>query len=200
MPYVSKQKWFEYQGTIWSVNPTKSGLRTDILRAILGELDEMLCRHRKVFVWRFDLHLPYLTDDNKLITDFNRRLRKRVERHYQSEFGFAWAREQEKAKSQHYHFVLILNGSKVNYYHQLEKWVREIWEYHGSVFIGDAGGHHSGSAYHNLERDDHEAIDAASYHISYLAKPRGKGYRPKQTKDFGSSRLRNSRSSKHRRC
>lgn len=189
MRYITKQEWFEYRGKIWSVNPTKSGLRTDILKAILGELNEMLCRHRKVFVWRFDLHLPYQTDNNKLITDFNRRLRKRVKRHYQSEFCFAWVREQERAKSQHYHFVLILNGSKVNHYHQLAEWVREIWGSHDSVFVGDAGGHHSGCGYHNLERNDYEAIDKASYHISYLAKPRGKGYRPKQTKDFGSSRL-----------
>ncbi|MBR9727509.1 inovirus-type Gp2 protein [Shewanella intestini] len=189
MTQITHQKWFEYRDEIWSINSSKSGLRTDILKAILGELDEMLCRHRKVFVWRFDLHLPYPTDDNKLITDFNRRLRKRVERLYDSEYCYAWVREHEKAKSQHYHFALILNGSKVNHYHQLAEWVRDIWEYHGSVFIGDAGGRHSGCDYHNLERDNHQAIDAASYHISYMAKPRGKGYRPKQTKDFGSSRL-----------
>jgi hypothetical protein len=37
--------------------------------------------------------------------------------------------------------------------------------------------------------DNEQALQAAIYRISYLAKPRGKGYRPPQTKDYGCSRM-----------
>lgn len=180
MRHIIWDEWYFYAEKFWLVNSAKSGLRTDILRAILGQLEAMLARHRKIFVFRFDLHQNYSTSDNKRITVFNRKLFKRIKRHYQSRVAFAWVREQEKAKQQHYHFVLILDGSKVNHPHQLQLWITEIWCYCGSC-------HWAG--YHNINRSNEKERQIASRHISYLAKPRGKGYRPIQTKDYGTSRL-----------
>lgn len=182
MKRVTNSPIHTHGGKRWWINAGDGfSLRTDILKCLLGQLDVMLQHHRKVFVYRFDLHVSEYTNNNKLVTNFNRRLFKRIERHYETNhIADCWVREQEKAKQQHYHYVLILDGGKVQNPYELNKWITGLWEPHGSVHF---------VRYHNISRDDEESIQAASYHISYLAKPRGKGYRPIQTKDFGASRL-----------
>ena len=59
--------------------------------------------------------------------------------------------------------------------------LKEIWSQ-----LEGSSNHWAG--YHNINRGDMEAIQNAIYHISYLAKTRGKGYRPTQTKDYGWAR------------
>ncbi len=39
--------------------------------------------------------------------------------------------------------------------------------------------------------DSQETLADAVYRVSYLAKTRGKGYRPEQVKDYSTSRLKN---------
>lgn len=166
----------------WRVNGTGSGLRTDILNSMLGQLQLMMDYHNKLFVYRFDLHTPTFTEKNTLITDFVRRLFKRIKRHYKlKRIGYFWAREQEKAKQQHYHFALMLDGNKIQHPHTLQLWIEEIWR--------QMDGSTSFIRYHNFDRSDINKRHQVSYHISYLAKPRGKGKRPIQTKDYGGSRL-----------
>jgi hypothetical protein len=144
----------------------------------------MLNAHSKVFVYRFDLHIPEHTADNKVIGDFLRRLNKRIKVHYKThDVAYFWVREQERSKQQHYHIALILDGHKVRHPYQINLWIRRYSEFF------DFKPHYSG--YHNVRRDrpEYETIKlAACYHISYLAKTRGKGYRSAQTKDFGHSR------------
>ena len=182
MKSVIQSDWYWYASKGWAINTTISGVRTDIMDRILSQLTAMFSFHWRLFVFRFDLHQPDYTGTNKRITVFNRRLFKRIKRHYQSRVGFCWVREQEKAKQQHYHYVIILDGNKVRDCYMLKQWITEIWESLDGTSI-----HWSG--YHNISRGDDLGIQSCSYHISYLAKPRGKGYRPVQTKDFGASRL-----------
>jgi len=182
MGSIIHSDWYWHEEKGWRINSTKSGIRTDILRPILSQLSALLSYHRKVFVFRFDLHPPAYTDNNKLLTSFNRRLFRKIKRHYKiNKIGFYWAREQEKAKRQHYHYVLFLDGSKINQPHRIQGWIEEIWQYY------NGSAHWSG--YHNVQRTNEQGIQKAAYHISYLAKTRGKGYRPAQTKDHGGSRL-----------
>lgn len=173
---------YEYQGQLWRVNSAKSGLRTDILRTLLAQLNAMILQHRKVFVYRFDLSVNDFTSNNELVTGLVRRLKRRVKVHYGIDTTYCWVREQEKAKKQHYHFCLMLNGSKIENPKLLQKWLVAIWERYGRC-------HWAG--YHQINRHDQSAIQKASFHISYLAKHRGKGNRcrPEQTKDYGHSRI-----------
>lgn len=172
-----------YKDKVWLINANeKYGIRTDILRALLDQIAAMVHHHRKVFVYRFDLRVSEYTDNNKIISDFNRRLFKRIKSHYKvKRIGYGWAREMENAKRQHYHYMLLLDGSKINEPHRIQGWINDIWDnLDGTVHL---------SAYHNIKRNDETSIQEATRHISYLAKPRGKGYRPIQTKDFNTSRL-----------
>ncbi len=182
MKHVITHNWYWYADKAWRINAKGKGIRTDILRQLLKQLITMFEFHRKVFMLRFDLHVFSYTDTNKDITNFNRRLFKRIKQRYKTpRIGFVWVREQEKAKKQHYHYVLLLDGSKVQHPHTIQEWIREIW--------GDIDGAFHWAGYHNINRKDENSIQAACYHASYLAKARGKGYRPPQTKDLGSSRL-----------
>ena len=182
MKHITHHQFYGYEGKAWRINVNGGGIRTDILRGLLGQLVAMLSHHRKVFVFRFDLSSPTYTPTNKIISDFNRRLKKRIKAHYKvKRIGYGWAREQEKSKQQHYHYVLLLDGSKVNTPHKIQQWIEEILK---SL---DSRPHWAG--YHNITRNNEEQIQAVSHHISYLAKSRGKGYRPTQTKDFRASNL-----------
>lgn len=183
MSHTIKCPYYWVHNRAWSVNAKGQGLRTDILKALLGQFNVMLESHNKIFVYRFDLHSPTYAPKNNLITAFNRRLFKRIKRHYDlKRIGFCWVREQEKVKQQHYHFVLMLDGNKIQYYVMLQKWITEIWQHMDGTTTHWA-------RYRNITRGDEAAIQSASYHMSYLAKPRGKGKRPIQTKDYGASRL-----------
>ena len=120
MAHTTYDEWYWYQDEFWHVNPKGSGLRTDILKTLLSQLDAMLSAHSKVFVFRFDLSIHYATDTNHRITDFNRSLFKRIKRHYDCQrIAYCWVREQETAKKQHYHYVLMLDSHKIRGPHSL---------------------------------------------------------------------------------
>ena len=121
MKPTTNSPYYLYKGKIWLINASdKYSIRTDILKALLDQLTAMLDHHRKVFIYRFDLHVPEYTAHNTQITDFNRRLFKRIKSHYKvNRIGYGWVREIETAKQQHYHYTLFLDGSKINEPHSL---------------------------------------------------------------------------------
>ncbi|WP_232784864.1 YagK/YfjJ domain-containing protein [Psychromonas sp. MB-3u-54] len=168
----------------WWVNARKSGVYSSMLKKMIGQLEAMMSYHSKVHAIRFDLKQSVYTEKNTQITTFNRRLFKWLKRHYKlKRIGFIWCREQETAKHQHYHYVLIIDGHKVEKASFVLNKVKQIWqEISGSYWIPK-------NCYYNLKRNEHAEIQSAVFRISYLAKARGKGYRPPQTKDYGTSRI-----------
>lgn len=94
-----------------------------------------------------------------------------------------WCRELETAKLQHYHYALIIDGHKVNYPIEINAKVKEIWrQLDGSEYFPN-------NCYYNIKRSDYKSIQDAIWRISYLAKARGKGYKPDKTKNYGTSRI-----------
>lgn len=185
MAYISKGKAITVNGQTWLVNSSKSGLFTKQLTMMIAQIENMLSYHSKVLVIRFDLRLYEYMPNNKLITIFNRRLFKWLTRKYGvSRIGFAWCRERETAKQQHYHYVLLLDGHKVRHPHEILLRIKEVWETQldGSMYTPE-------NCYYNIQRDDRQSIQDAIWRVSYLAKGRGKGYRDKQAKDYGTSRI-----------
>ncbi len=157
-----------------------------ILKKITEQLEAMLSHHSKVHVLRFDLHQPIQTSTNAQLTKFNARLFKWLKRHYKiNRIGYTWVREQERQKCQHYHYVLMIDGHKVNYSQDIAAKAAEVWQ---GIFDGNTVWHPK-RQYYNVKRDDYESIQSCVYRISYLAKRRGKGYKPAQTKNYGTSRI-----------
>ncbi len=164
----------------------KLGLYVEIIHSIIDQFEIAQEKWRRVFVLRFDLHVPFETCDNKPMTDFRKRLNQRLKREYGfKDIGYCWAREYHgKGKGQHYHWVLFLDGSLIRHPSRLKKMIKQAWE-------KPTGGYHVPTIKHPFYFADSEEIARESiYRISYLAKTRGKGQRSSQTKDYQCSRLR----------
>ncbi|NOQ94690.1 MAG: inovirus-type Gp2 protein [Methylophaga sp.] len=163
----------------------KLGLYVETLQRIIEQFEIALTKWKRVFVLRFDLHIPFETKDNKHMTAFRKRLFQKLKREYSfKEVGFCWAREYHgKGKGQHYHWVLFLDGNLIRHSSRINEMVRQAWEM-------PVGGFHVPTIKRPFYFADSDAIAIkAIYRISYLAKTRGKGYRPAQTKDYQCSRM-----------
>jgi len=183
--YRSTADTITHQGCQYAINAKKSGIYPQQLHAIIEQLDVCIAKWRRVFVLRVDLHQTHYTDNSRMITRFRKNLSRRIDRHYGiTEIGYTWVREQEKAKHQHYHLALFLDGDRIRHSATLNKIISDTW----SSLKTDNTVHHPAHCYHYVNDDQTKA--AAVFRLSYLAKARGKGYRPPQAKDYSTSRLR----------
>lgn len=184
MAYITRNIAITVNGQTWRVNSKGSGLISHAIKSMINQVDAMLSHHSKIHIIRFDLRVYEYTENNGIITAFNRRLHKWLKRKYNlKRVGFMWCRELETAKQQHYHYALIIDGHKVNYSLEVNNKVKELWrQLDGSEYFPKNG-------YYNVKRYDYDSIQDAIWRISYLAKARGKGYKPDQTKNYGTSRI-----------
>ena len=184
MAYITKGIAITVNGQTWRVNAQGSGLISHTIKAMINQVDAMLSHHSKLHIIRFDLRVYEYTDNNGIMTAFNRRLHKWLKRKYNlKRVGFIWCRELETAKQQHYHYALLVDGHKINHSFEINKKIKELWrQLDGSEYFPD-------NCYYNVKRDDYESIQAAIWRISYLAKARGKRFKPAQTKNYGTSRV-----------
>ena len=173
-----------YSGSRWPVNVHKGGWRPDIMKTLCGRFEDVLEQHSQVLIVRFDLHVPQYTEDNAQISEFMAKLNYWIKSYYKgvNEVRYVWVRELEKAKQQHYHVVLMLNGNKIRNPHYIHGKGKEVWSGLGGTT------YYYVEEFHHFHRYDHDRACEAFYHISYLAKARGKGYKPHHTKNYGSSR------------
>jgi len=175
---------FLHNGKTYRVNSSKSGLYAEILKPMIEQFEIGLEKWRRVFVLRFDLHTHVFTKNNVRITAFRKRLFQKLKRYYGfKEIGSCWVREQERAKSQHYHFVLFLDGNLIRHSSIINEMIRAAWDDGTGTYTMP----HIKHPFHFVDREG--IAQEAIYRVSYLAKPRGKGYRPPQTKDFQCSRM-----------
>ncbi|OOE34674.1 hypothetical protein BZG04_11115 [Salinivibrio kushneri] len=192
MPYSTNTGFFKTKdGRCWEVNtgPNLSPLYTDILQRLVGQLEAMESHYARVFCFRFDLHLTEYTDNSTTVSRLFSLVVQALKRRYKTpNIGYLWVREHEKAKQQHYHCVLLLDGSKVNHFHTTQTTIDDYW----AAF---EGGHVQGCGFKVLPRGSSHAKAEIIYWLSYLAKVRGKAsgrgkrYRPSQTKRYGVSRV-----------
>ena len=178
---------YQFSNKIFPIN-THDGkylCRADILNSGIGQLLAMLSFHSRVLTIRVDLHMREYEASNIRISKFISKLRKWLACHYKMKrIGYLWVREQERAKSQHYHLILYLDGNKIRYPSKINKWVREYWTWHDQPKPPTIK-----NCYTMVHRDDKESLDESVYRMSYLAKKRGKGYGGPKTRDYSSSRI-----------
>ena len=177
---------YEHNGEWLEVNQGESGLYVIMLDRMIKVLDDAIAIHKRVLLYRFDLHLKSDTSDNKKITIFIKELKAHLLKEYKmSNVGHFWVREQEKAKQQHYHGFLIFDGDKMQHPKKIEWVMQNMWKPNGHMHILKY-------RYYEINKRNIDVVRPdAVYRISYLAKARGKGYRDRQTKDYGVSKLNN---------
>lgn len=179
--YVTNQPVYRYQGVEYPINASPSnGCYTKplshMIRRILGAVEH----YGRVLFVRFDLSMGDYEATSERLSDFLKRAGKYVKREYQARMEYIWAREQEKSKSQHYHVALIIDGDKLRHPARLLVELSELWERKGGRLWTPE------NCYQMTERNN---IANVIYRVSYLAKERGKGYRPNGVRDFGYSQI-----------
>jgi len=187
--HTTKADSIIHNGKTYRINNGKGekryALYTPILHKIIDQYQIGLEKWRRVFILRVELHLSHETDNNRVVSLFLKRLNKQLKQKYGfNEVGYAWAREYHgKGKGQHYHLVLLLDGNKVRHSAKIIGIIRASWE-------RPLGGYHLGYISRPFYFVDNQDIEQkAIYRVSYLAKTRGKGERPPQTKDYQCSRM-----------
>ena len=160
------------------------GVYLDILIKMINQLDVAYSIHKRLLVLRIDLHTTYYSPNNKIISKFINRVKQWIGRNYEiKDIGYAWVRELERSKNQHYHLVLFLDGNKIRHPGKLIKQIKEMWLPNGYIPVIK-------HPYYFIDKHNHKEVRAeAIYRISYLAKTRGKRYRDAQAKDYQTSRL-----------
>ena len=179
--YVTFQKVYSYAGEQYPINSRKCGCRTDILQRLIEQTNAMLSWYRRLLFVRIDLHITEYTPKSDLLSAFIKSLRAYVCRTYQTRYmGYVWVREQEKAKRQHYHLVLLLDADVIRHPSALIDKATELWACNGSLYVPKR-------CYVLI--DDAETKRQAIYRASYLAKPRGKDYQEGGARDYEGSRI-----------
>ena len=160
------------------------GVYLDILIKMINQLDVAYSIHKRLLVLRIDLHTTYYSPNNKIISKFINRVKQWIGRNYEiKDIGYAWVRELERSKNQHYHLVLFLDGNKIRHSGKLIKQIKEMWLPNGYIPMIK-------HPYYFIDKHNYKEVRAeAIYRISYLAKIRGKRYRDPQAKDYQTSRL-----------
>ncbi|ELH6623389.1 inovirus-type Gp2 protein [Escherichia coli] len=202
---------FYHNGRAYQINTTeKSGVRLDILRPIVEELDAMLSSYSRVFLSRFDLRLPDGTtveESNKWVRQLFKKLRERLKSKTKrpegvtspiNEFAFSWVRERHEVEKDHYHCWIALPHRQINRLggrsYGVGSAIIDIW-------CQLTGGEHTlvhlakkKDEYPNhyvIERGQPETLEGPIYWLSYLAKVRGKYQTGKYDRVHSTSQLRN---------
>ena len=166
-----------YQGRLWTVI-SKYQIRKDIMDSIFTVLREFFERRSKLTAIRIELHLKKLTANNAPVREFFTKLRRKLFKQYGKIYHrYIWAREQNQAKAQHYHVVLLVDGQFVKHPSIIEKIARSIWVY-GYFCLPPR-------PFYHIHRDQIGRFCALVYRLSYLAKAETKGNRPKKVRDYG---------------
>jgi hypothetical protein len=168
------------------INVTKnSGCFVVMLSRVDEQLKAMLSYHCQVLVLRLDLHMNNYSPDNSLVSKYMKKLKKKLIAKYAlMRVGHVWAREREKAKSQHYHLVLMIDANKVRHPSKIIELCESIW-----MAWEQPKPYTPKNCYSVLKRGDKKKYDEVFRRISYLAKERGKGYKAKTANDYSTSRI-----------
>ena len=166
----------------------KQGIYLSIMHKAIEQLEISQEKWSRVLVIRFDLHQQFYRQTNKKVSNFIDSFKQKLQRRYGfNDIGFLWVREHERAKAQHYHFVIFLDGNKIRHSSKVLRIIKDTWERRGKNKI--VGNHVPVIKNPFYFVDNEEAKAKAIWRISYLCKERGKGYHGKYVNDYNTSRL-----------
>ncbi|MFZ1388146.1 MAG: inovirus-type Gp2 protein [Thiolinea sp.] len=182
---ITYSNFVQFLGKRYSILQGKQGVFSKIMHRLTEELSASIDLWGRVFALRFDLHHKDIyRENNQWLSQFFKNLKRRLEREYgMATIGYLWVREQEKAKAQHYHVVLFLDGNKIRHSSKINTIISDTWK------AVNPSNHVAMPEKPFYFIDNEETLTNAIERISYLAKVRGKGYRNRQVKDFYGSSL-----------
>ncbi|AKL11129.1 TPA: inovirus Gp2 family protein [Kluyvera intermedia] len=204
-------KFFVHDGHQYPINTRiGSGVRHDILLAMVNELNAMQMLYSRVFLTRFDLHLPKLTSveaGNKYVRQFFKQLHLRLKSTYNRpqglsdpiiNFAHGWVCEQEDALQPHYHCWIALPHRQVKWFGTADRGiagvVTEIWmKLTGgkATLVNLSKATKNYPDHYVIHRDDPESLAGPIFWLSYLAKEKSKFQTGKGSRSYSTSKLSN---------
>ena len=213
-PFNSNQEIFNesvFNGM--KIQNDKGWLIADYLRKAHLCLMKSLDQYRRVFMLRFDLHLPndypdHLTTDNTLMDKFFASLKAKIRnsqdkkrrdgfRVHDTNLRYIWCRERSNQGRVHYHVAILLNQDayahigefsldKENMFTRLH----ESWASALGIYVNTIVGliHIPHNPTYCIHRDDITSVEEAFYRISYFCKIDSKDFNSGHH-SFGSSRI-----------
>jgi len=183
---IVREAIWKHQDAELEINITKrNGCYVSILKAVKGQLDAMLSYYSRVLTFRLDLHLVDYSGDNKKLSRMIGRLTEWLRNKYSTaRVGYIWVREIEKAKSQHYHLMIMVDGRTIRHPSKVIEWIERYWQ-----LRGEPKPYTPKSCYTIVKRCQPETYQKAFYRASYLAKSRGKGYKNPTANNYSTSRI-----------
>lgn len=179
--------------TVYLNTMERSGCCLAMLAAAKRQLDTMLTHHNKVLTIYIGVHAGAYTTDNTVMSQYVRSVRKMLTTKPSSKaascrpafrrVGYAWFREMDRAKKQHYHMAIMLDGNVVRAPQRVfdsvlkpaaERLKATAWLYKNPSL---------------LDRQDRDAYQACLYRLSYSAKEYSKGCRKPTANDYSTSRI-----------
>ena len=129
--------------------------------------------------------------DNHIISTFINRQKQRIKRTYKTkDIGHVWKREKEKAKHQHYHVALFIDGDVIQNPSRLCRQIKYKWYRYGSVWFPEKKLETDRGCFYYIDKHNYKDERAEVIkRLSYLAKTRGTGYKDIQAKNYSVSRL-----------
>jgi len=186
---ITKGSIIEINGLLLPVWGGKKGKFTHILEAIYHQMNNMLSHHSRVLLVRSDLHLHDYTQNSELLSDFIRKLRKRLKAKYKlTRLGYIWVRERNISnntkQAQHYHLALMLDGNKVQHPGNIHKLIESIWQNwdQPKPFTPK-------NSYYKIQRGNQHQFNNAFKRCSYFAKVVTKEDKAPQTNHYSASRI-----------
>jgi hypothetical protein len=184
------------------------GHHTEILDRIITMLNHMCSRHNKVLFMRMDVRFPANPKDpstalypldNEIFETFLTYYLWQLRQAYGDVLAL-WAREQNTTeRQQHYHLVILMDGSKTQSIYGHMKLAEELWAFY--LDLPSAAGlidhcnrepldcRPNGFQIRRGADDYQDAYAEAVRWSSYLAKAESKGLAPDGVREFGSSRI-----------
>ena len=183
---IVREDTWKHQGVELDINVTmRNGCYVSILKSLKGQMDAMQSHYSRVLIIRLDLHVSEYSGDNKKLSRMMGRLTEWLREKYgTTRIGYIWVRENERAKSQHYHLAIMVDGHVIRYPIKVIEWIERWWQ-----LRNEPKPFTPKNCYTMIKRGEPETYQKAFKRISYLAKSRGKGYKNDTANNYSVSRI-----------
>lgn len=175
------------------------GVYTNMLKPMLGQINALLTHHSRVQLLRFDLHLPVMdympaASANLVVTKFFKQIKQDLSSpkwNKQINVIHCWAREVGESENGHYHCYVGLS-STVRLGTFYGETPTHIWKLIYNRWKQLSGGsvRPSKRSCHVINRNNHNELSTAFFHLSYICKVRSKDFGTgEHHKRYSNSRL-----------
>ena len=164
---------------------------------MLNQIEALLTHHSRIQLLRFDLHLPVTelmtaSAGNLVVSNFFKQVKQDLASanwNRQKNVIQGWAREVGESDNAHYHCYIGVSSTV-----QLGTFYNDtptmLWKLFYNRWAELSGGSVRPSGYHTVNRNNHEQLSTAFFHLSYICKVRSKDFGTgEHHKRYSNSRL-----------